>query len=156
MTDHERVAKAINPVSGRGVPHDDQNDDVNDVQQQADDAQTPSLPNQDPGSASRSSKRRSGAKRKPPGSFYARLNACNGVVIPSKLEPGEAPRIVIHSHRKIPKTGGSKCPICGGRFTDKGHLQQHFAACVNINGNPDGHYWDDLVKDLAKDPVEDK
>ena len=156
MTDHERAAEAINPDSGRGVPHDDQNDDVNDVQQQADDAQNPSLPNQDSGSASRPSKRRSGAKRKPPGSFYARLNACNGVVIPSKLEPGEAPRIVIHSHRKIPKTGGSKCPICGGRFTDRGHLQQHFAACVNTNGNPDGHYWDDLVKDPVEDPVENK
>ena len=147
MTDHERAADAISPDSGKGVPHDDQNDDVNDVQQQADDAQNPSLPNQDSGSASGPSKRRSGAKRKPPGSFYARLHACNGVVIPSKLEPGEGPRIAMHPHRKIPKTGGSKCPICGGRFTDKGHLQQHFAACVNMNGNPDGHCWDDLVKD---------
>ncbi|KAK0513933.1 hypothetical protein JMJ35_003655 [Cladonia borealis] len=147
MTDHERAAEATNPISGKGVPYDDQNDDVNDVQQQAVDAQNPSLPNEDSGSASRPSKRRSGAKRKPPGSFYARLRACNGVVIPSKLNPGEAPRIVIQSNRREPKTGGSKCPICGGRFTDKGHLQQHFAACVNLNGNPDGHYWDDLVED---------
>ena len=27
--------------------------------------------------------------------------------------------------------------------TKKHNVQQHFAACVNRNGNPDGHCWDD-------------
>ena len=129
------------------ITHDDQNDNANDEQQQADDAQNPSLPNLDSGSPSRPPQRLSAKKRRSRrNSFFADLAACNGVIIPSKLEPGEAPRIKKQSNRNPPKTGGSECSICGERFGQKHHLQQHFAACVNRNGNPDGHYWDDLVE----------
>ena len=152
MTDHEREAEAINPVVGKGVPHDDLNDAGNSEQQQADDAQSSGLPNQDSGSPSRPPKRVSAKKgrskrRSLRSNFFDDLDACNGVIIPSKLEPGEGPRVVFRQKRNPPKTGGAKCPICRERFRQRRHLKQHFAACVNRNGNPDGHCWDDLLED---------
>ena len=158
MTDHEREAEAINAVVGKGVLHDDRTEAGNNEQQQANDSQNPGLPSQESGSSSRPPKRISAKKgrskrRSRQSSFFDDLDACNGVIIPSKLEPGEAPRVVFRQKRNPPKTGGAKCPICAERFGQRRHLKQHFAACVNRNGNPDGHCWDDLLED---DLLEDK
>ena len=153
MTDRERPAKAKGPVPGKVVPNDNHNDDQketgDDEHQQADDAENPSLPNQHSGSPSRPPRRPSAKKRRSRRNFFADLEACDGVVIPSKLKPGEAPRVIKQSRRNPPDTGGHECPICGERFGLKHHVQQHFAACVNRNGNPDGHHWDDLLEDIA-------
>lgn len=78
--------------------------------------------------------------------FRARLKAVNGVVIPSKLAPGETP------FKKVLQTGNGRrhqCPICGSKHNTRYHVQSHFAVCVGINGNPTGARWNDLCKSAA-------
>lgn len=70
------------------------------------------------------------------------LNAVNGVVIPSKLAPGESPKTV----PSLARPGASldfMCPLCDQSFGKKDHVKSHFPACVNRNGNPDGLRWDE-------------
>ena len=130
------------------IPHDDQNDNGNNEQQHADDAQKPSLLDQDSGSTSRPPRRLTAKKRRSlRSSFFTELDACNGVITPSKLEPGQAPKSTLRSSRQRPRDGGAQCPICEERFGRTAHLRQHFVACVKKNGNPDGHYWDDMLED---------
>ena len=148
MTDHERAEEAIRLVPGKGVPHDGQNDNGNDEQQQEDDAQNPSILNQDSRTPSRPPQSLSAKKRRAQRkSSHTELDAYNGVIIPSKLEPGEAPVLSKRFNDQRPRNGRSKCPICGERFGQNSHLRQHFVACVRYNGNPDGHYWDDMLED---------
>ena len=71
-----------------------------------------------------------------------RLNAVNGVVIPSKLLPGILP------NKHISKAHADAhlsmfCPRCKGAFAKRDHVKSHFAACVGHNGNPEGLRWDD-------------
>ncbi len=147
-TDHERAVEAKDIGLGKGVPHDDQNDNGDDEQQQADNAQNTSLLTQDSGSPSTPPRRLSARKRSARQSGrYIGLDACNGVISPSKLKPGEGPRLPSWSRLQQPRDAGAKCPICGERFRQNHHLKQHFVACVKANGNPDGHYWDDMLED---------
>ncbi|CAD6590563.1 MAG: hypothetical protein ASARMPREDX12_004419 [Alectoria sarmentosa] len=72
--------------------------------------------------------------------YYERLAAVNGVIIASKLAPGETP-----ARRNYEASGNPKhqCPICGGLHNRKYQVQSHFAPCVERNGNPTGARWDD-------------
>lgn len=71
-----------------------------------------------------------------------RLDAVNGVVIPSRLPAGEVPEI-LPSHAKAATPLRFECPRCEGPFARKDHVKSHFPACVERNGNPDGLRWDD-------------
>ena len=74
--------------------------------------------------------------------FRTKLDAVNGVVIPSKLLPGQAPvTIPSHSQGKYPLN--RFCPVCGGTFASIGHVRSHFVNCVKRNGNPQGLRYDD-------------
>ncbi|KAF6224543.1 hypothetical protein HO173_013032 [Letharia columbiana] len=72
--------------------------------------------------------------------YRERLAAVNGVVIPSRLAPGETP-----TRRNYEPSANRKyqCPICGGYYGRKEHVQSHFAVCVETNGNPTGARWDE-------------
>ena len=83
----------------------------------------------------------------------ARLNAVNGVVIPSLLKPGQPPiqpRSSKHMKKIAPKRrdrgGNNYCVICHGAFDTWAQLRGHFAPCVQRNGNPHGYYWNDLLE----------
>lgn len=70
-----------------------------------------------------------------------RLDAVNGVIIPSRLAPGEVPKnLQSRSRAGTPLT--LLCPLCRGGFGKKDHIKSHFPACVERNGNPDGLRWD--------------
>lgn len=89
--------------------------------------------------SSRSSKPKMSARTR---RFNDRLDAVNGVVIPSKLLPGTLP------NKHISKAHADAhlsmfCPRCKGAFAKRDHVKSHFAACVGHNGNPDGLRWDD-------------
>ena len=71
-----------------------------------------------------------------------KLNAVNGVVIPSRLAAGEVPEI-LPSHAKPSTPLRFACPLCQGPFARKDHVRSHFPACVERNGNPDGLRWND-------------
>ena len=78
--------------------------------------------------------------------YHERLAAVNGVVIPSKLAPGQIPR------QKITDTsadGTYACPICGSLYKRQYHVQSHFAHCVENNGNPTGARYDDVWNGAA-------
>lgn len=76
----------------------------------------------------------------------ATLNSVNGVVLPSKLKPGQPPikapkwpmrdcaRVRTHLRNK-------ECPICGDWFLKTDSVKRHFVNCVGRNGNPQGYYW---------------
>lgn len=74
--------------------------------------------------------------------MHARLDAVNGVVIPSKLAKGELP-MGIESHAGADKSLDLFCPLCKSAFGKRDHVRSHFPSCVNRNGNPDGLRWDD-------------
>ena len=83
--------------------------------------------------------------------FNNRLNAVNGVVIPSKL-PAVKP-----AHSPPSKPGSSilsqlSCPLCKCSFARRDHIRSHFPACVDRNGNPDGLRWDDGVPKFSRGP----
>lgn len=70
-----------------------------------------------------------------------RLDAVNGVIIPSKLAPGEEPK------KRISKASADTplylfCPLCKSGFARKDHMRSHFPGCVGRNGNPNGLRWD--------------
>lgn len=71
-----------------------------------------------------------------------RLNAVNGVVIPSRLAAGKVPEI-LSSHAKPSTPLPFSCPLCQGPFARKDHVRSHFPACVERNGNPDGLRWNE-------------
>ena len=148
MTDHERPAEVMNRVLSEGVPHYNQSGNENGEQQLVDNAQNSSSLAQDPGAPTTPPNRLSAKKQKAIRSpFFTELDTYNGVVTPSKLEPGEAPRVPSWSKGQQLLSVGAECPICGVRFGRNGHLQQHFVACAKKNGNPDGRYWDELLED---------
>ena len=60
-----------------------------------------------------------------------------GIVIPSKLPPGEAPK---QSGLDRP-TDPFHCPICDCKFDRYHSVKSHFPSCVKRNGNPEGKYW---------------
>ena len=73
--------------------------------------------------------------------FYERLNAVNGVVIPSKLRAGESPvKIISRANNLTPRP--FLCPICKGSFAKRDGVKSHFVPCVEHNGNPDGVRFD--------------
>ena len=74
--------------------------------------------------------------------MHDRLDAVNGVVIPSKLADGRVPTN-LGSKARDGKTLNLFCPLCKGAFGKKDHVKSHFPACVKRNGNPDGRKWDD-------------
>lgn len=69
-----------------------------------------------------------------------RLAAVNGVVIPSRLKPGQPPLQIdsVSSEGRI-----YPCTVCRKKFARKLHVRSHFATCVRNNGNPTGARWDD-------------
>ena len=148
MTDHERPAEVVNRVLSGGVPHHNKSDNENSEQQLVDNALDPSPLAQEPGNPRTPPQHLSGKQQKAHQSpFFTQLEAYNGVVTPSKLEPGEAPRVPSWSKGQQPLQVGAECPICGVLFGRRGNLQQHFVACARKNGNPDGRYWDELLED---------
>lgn len=148
MTDHERPTEVINRAPSEGGPHHGQSGNETGEQQLADNSQKPSPLAQDSGPPSTPPQRLSAKKHRALQSpFFTQLEAYNGVVTPSKLEPGEAPRVPSWSKGQQPLQVGAECPICGVLFGRRGHLQQHFVACAKKNGNPDGRYWDELLDD---------
>ena len=148
MTDHERPAEVMNRVLSEGVPHDNQSGNENGEQQLVDNAQNPSPLAQDSGPPSTPPQRLPVKKQRALQSpFFTELDAHNGVVTPSKLGPGEAPRVPSWSKGQQALKVGAECPICGVHFGRNGHLQQHFVACAKKNGNPDGRYWNELLED---------
>ena len=148
MTDHERPTEVINRVLSEGVPHYNQSGNENGEQELVDNAQNLSPLAQGSGPPSTPPQRLSAKKQRALRSpFFTELDAHNGVVTPSKLEPGEAPRVPSWSKGQQLLKVGAECPICGVRFGRNGHLQQHFVACAKKNGNPDGRYWDELLED---------
>ena len=76
------------------------------------------------------------------------LAAVNGVIIPSKVAPGESPA-----------QGGWKdsdrmvhaCSICERRFAARHQVKSHMLACVKRNGNPNGVRWDDAWAQAGQD-----
>ena len=74
--------------------------------------------------------------------FNDKLDAVNGVVIPSTLLPGTLP----DKHKSMANADARLtmlCPRCKGPFGKRDHVKSHFAACVGRNGNPAGLRWDD-------------
>lgn len=71
-----------------------------------------------------------------------RLAAVNGVVIPSRVAPGNRP----HQGKTRSSFSGIEkymCNICGRGFQYKNRISNHFPGCVDRNGNPYGLKWDD-------------
>lgn len=72
--------------------------------------------------------------------FRDDLQACSGVVIPSKLPQGEAIIKYVCSGRQGPHL----CAVCGGgSFWQTYHVKSHFITCVKRHGNPAGAKWYD-------------
>lgn len=89
-----------------------------------------------------------GSRRK----FMAKLNGVNGVVLSSKLKPGqppiETPFGYTKDYARLRMSGRNKCcPVCGDWFQGASKLQPHFVNCVGRNGHPHGHYWDGALSD---------
>ncbi|KAL9133142.1 MAG: hypothetical protein Q9175_005684 [Cornicularia normoerica] len=76
-------------------------------------------------------------RSEPTATYQEMLAGVSGVVIPSKRALGEDPKICF-------------CSICGTAFTRNVHVQAHFVACVERNGNPNGVRWDDGVRTRGK------
>lgn len=60
-----------------------------------------------------------------------------GIVTPSRLAPGRAPRKAGLNRPNDP----FHCPICDSRFDRVRSVTSHFRACVRVNGNPEGKFW---------------
>ena len=80
-----------------------------------------------------------------------RLNAVNGVVIPSKLAVGQSPWMA-PAQPGYSATLNFACPLCKGYFSRMDHVRSHFPACVDRNGNPDGLRWNDGLPMLKRGP----
>ncbi|CAF9943338.1 MAG: hypothetical protein ALECFALPRED_011077 [Alectoria fallacina] len=80
-----------------------------------------------------------------------RLDAVNGVVIPSKLAEGELPKNLA-SQACADTPLHLLCPICRGAFGKRDHVKSHFPACVERNGNPYGMRWDSGLPLLRRGP----
>ena len=80
-----------------------------------------------------------------------RLEAVNGVVIPSKLAEGELPKNLA-SRTRANTPLHWLCPICRGAFGQKDHVKSHFPACVERNGNPYGMRWDSGLPSRRRGP----
>jgi hypothetical protein len=85
-----------------------------------------------------------------------RLAAVNGIVIPSKVAPGNRP----HQGKQVNNDSDAQpvnCNICGRGFSSPSHARPHFAVCVGRNGNPYGVRWDDPYSssNLANFPVQE-
>lgn len=79
------------------------------------------------------------------------LDAVSGVVIPSKLAPGESikpnpSRAKDHTSLKF------ACPLCNTLFNKIDHVKAHFPSCVRRYGNPDGIRWSDGLPTLKRGP----
>lgn len=71
------------------------------------------------------------------------LEAYSGIVIPSKLLPGEKIIKFVSSSTR----GNWLCAICGGGpFWNATHVKSHFIICVKNHGNPGGANWYDLLE----------
>ena len=68
--------------------------------------------------------------------------AC-GVFSESRVPTGCNPAQHIPTASEIKRTRNMTCIICGSRFDVKQALRNHFAKCVQKNGNPNRHYWFD-------------
>lgn len=74
--------------------------------------------------------------------FNRTLKAYSGIIIPSKLLPGE----VIIKFVSSSERGTSLCAICGGGpFWKATHVKSHFITCVKSHGNPEGANWYDRL-----------
>lgn len=74
--------------------------------------------------------------------FNRTLEAYSGIIIPSKLLPGEEIVKFVSSSKR----GSSLCAICGGGpFWTATHVKSHFITCVNNHGNPRGANWYDRL-----------
>lgn len=72
--------------------------------------------------------------------FNRTLEAYSGIIIPSKLLPGEEIIKFVSSSKR----GSSLCAICGGGpFWKATHVKSHFITCVKNHGNPEGANWYD-------------
>lgn len=74
--------------------------------------------------------------------FHNVLAASSGVIVPSKLRPGEMPFQGPGEMRKN-IVDDILCSVCGRCFNNNYHVKSHFRACVKRNGNPFGRVWDD-------------
>ena len=75
--------------------------------------------------------------------YQARLEAINGVVIPSRNAPNDgSPKPSSTSSHKDP-SANHICPVCGKGYSQKYEVACHFLACVDRHGNPHGVCWDD-------------
>ena len=83
--------------------------------------------------------------------FEERFIAVNGIIIPSKIPQGG------QVYKKKPwrgeealwvKKARMTCIICGSGCQDKRGLRDHFVACVDRNGNPNGACWDDSLNPI--------
>ena len=87
-------------------------------------------------------------------SFEQQLAQVNGVITPSKLQPGQQP---LRPQRSIPHNPDldlHMCPICGHTATQAIFIKAHFLGCVETNGNPTGACWDDSVNVLQSHSLE--
>ena len=79
--------------------------------------------------------------------FRDSLTAYSGVVIPSRLPPGQSPVKFVSSKRQ----GSHLCAVCsGGPFSYIYHVKSHFNNCVRKNGNPRGANWYDRLDSKHK------
>ncbi len=84
-------------------------------------------------------------------SFHQRLASVNGIASPSRVARGCRPWVP-----PPPKRRSSliyPCARCAHRCSNKGNVRQHFPACVERNGNPDGLRWDDAINGVVEAPL---
>ena len=75
--------------------------------------------------------------------YQAKLEAINGVVIPSRNAPNGASSKPSGTSSHTDPSANHICPICGAGYSQKYEVACHFLACVDQHGNPDGACWDD-------------
>ncbi len=73
-----------------------------------------------------------------------RLAEVNGIVIASKVPPGQTPD---KGTGKEDSRARWTCSICGRHCSEKNNVKHHMPACVKKNGNPLGAHWDDAWAD---------
>ena len=79
--------------------------------------------------------------------FRDTLKEYSGVVISSRLPPGQALVKFVSSTRASSKRPGHHlCAVCGGgTFSSAHHVKSHFINCVRKYGNPTGANWYDRL-----------